>query len=408
MSPVVPQNLAADHAAPPEPRWTAVYSMAFVVAALITSEFLPVSLLTPIARDLHISEGAAGQMITATSVLAVITSLLAASVTRHLDRKVVLLTTSVSLALSNLLVALAPNLLVLMLARVFLGVAMGGFWSLSNATTLRLVPRHALPRALAITASGVAVANVIAAPLGSLLGAALGWRSVFGLAALLGVGGFVWQWISLPRMAPGRATGLDTMVRLLGRREVQIGMAALLLTFGGYMTFFAYLRPFLEQVVRLDVRGVSGVLFALGAAGIVGTALSGRLLAWNARITHILTPLLMGALILGLLAFGHLTILAIPLLVVWGLVNSVLPVAWSNWAIHAVPDEPESAGGLQVAAIQFGMTLGAALGGLAQDHVGSAGVIVISGSALLTGALLIARGLTHHAGPSLRPAVEAG
>lgn len=182
-----------------------MYSMAFVVAALITSEFLPVSLLTPIARDLHITEGAAGQMITATSVFAVVTSLLVASATRTLDRKVVLLAASLSLALSNVLVAVAPNLTVLMLARMFLGVSMGAFWSLSNATTLRLVPGHALPRALAITASGVAIANVIAAPLGSLLGASLGWRSVFGLAALLGVGGFIWQGISLPRMAPRRA-----------------------------------------------------------------------------------------------------------------------------------------------------------------------------------------------------------
>lgn len=187
---------------------------------------------------------------------------------------------------------------------------------------------------------------------------------------------------------------------------MQIGLAALLLTFGGYMTFFAYLRPFLEQVTRLDVRGVSGVLFALGAAGIVGTALSGRLLAWNARLTHVVTPLLMGGLTLGLLVFGHMTPWAIGLLVLWGLVNSVLPVAWSNWAIQAVPDEPESAGGLQVAAIQLGMTLGAALGGLAQDHTGSSGVIVISGSALLIGALLIARGLTHRPVQSLQTAVE--
>ncbi len=117
-----------DLAPPTRPLWTPVLSIAFVVAALITSEFLPVSLLTPIAHDLNISQGAAGQMITATSVFAVITSLIVTSVTRTLDRKIVLLACSVALALSNVLVALAPGLTMLMLARVFLGIAMGGFW----------------------------------------------------------------------------------------------------------------------------------------------------------------------------------------------------------------------------------------------------------------------------------------
>ncbi len=246
MSQVVPSNPTV--AAPTAPLWLPVFSTAFVVFNLITSEFLPVSLLTPIAQDLGISEGAAGQMISATSIAAVFTSLLTAAVTRTLDRKVVLLIASAALVLSNVLVALSPNLFVIMLARLLLGLAMGGFWSLSNATALRLVPRSFLPRALAIISGGVAIANVVAAPLGSVLGAALGWRGVFVIAALLGLVGLVWQWISLPRMAPGRPAELKTLVHLLGRRQVQVGMAALLLTFGGFMTFFAYLRPFLEQV----------------------------------------------------------------------------------------------------------------------------------------------------------------
>lgn len=400
------QTIHQEVAVPSKPMWTPVFSITFVVAGLITSEFLPVSLLTPIARDLGITEGTAGQMITATSIVAVISSLFVTSVTRGLDRKVVLLACSVSLALSNVLVAIAPNLIVLMLARVFLGVAMGGFWSLSTATALRLVPRDAMPKALSIIGSGVAIANVVAAPLGSLLETVLGWRGVFLLAALLGLVGFVWQWFSLPGMAPGRPTGLATMFGLFRRRQVQFGMAAMLLTFGGYMMFFAYLRPFLEQVTGLNVAGVSGVLFTLGAAGIVGTALSGHLLAWNLRLTHGLTPLLMGVLILSLLAFGHFAAWTTVLLFIWGLVNSILPVAWGTWVAQAVPDEIESAGGLQVAAIQLGMTLGASLGGLAFDQTGSTGVILGSGTALLIGSMLILKGLKHHLAAPLDAALH--
>ncbi len=399
MSQITPSNPTVAAPAPTAPLWLPVFSTAFVVMNLITSEFLPVSLLTPIAHDLEISEGAAGQMISATSIAAVFTSLLTASVTRTLDRKVVLLAASAALVLSNVLVALSPNLLVIMLARLLLGLAMGGFWSLSNATALRLVPRSFLPRALAIISGGVAIANVVAAPLGSLLGAALGWRGVFVTAALLGLAGLVWQWVSLPRMAPGHPAELKTLVRLLGRRQVQVGMAALLLTFGGFMTFFAYLRPFLEQVTQIGVAQISGVLLALGVAGLIGTALSSRLLTWNPRRTHIVVPLVMGVLTLGLLFVGHAPFWTIILLTLWGLANSVMPVAWGNWVAHAVPDEPESAGGLQVAAIQFGMTLGAGLGGLAFDYSGSTGLLLGSGAALMAGALLIWKGLNHQTAP---------
>lgn len=374
---------------PSKPMWLPIFSVSFVVMNLITSEFLPVSLLTPIAHDLAVSEGTAGQMITATSIAAVITSLLTASAARRLDRKVLLLGASAALTLSNLLVALAPHLIVIVLARLLLGLAMGVFWSLSNATALRLVPRHMLPKALSIIASGVAIANVMSAPLGSLLGAALGWRGVFIIAALLGLVGFIWQWASLPSMSAGRPAELKTLVRLLARHQVRAGMLAMMFTFGGFMLFFAYLRPFLEQVTHLVVAQISGVLLAIGVAGVIGTALSSRLLMWNLRRTHILMPFLTGILTLSLLVVGHFPTWTTVVLVLSSLVSSVTPVVWGNWVALAVPDEPESAGGLQVAAIQFGMTLGAALGGLIFDYSGSAGLLLGSGAALILGSLLI-------------------
>ena len=391
--PASPEATTPQHAE--QPQWRPIFSLAFVVMNLITSEFLPVSLLTPIARDLGVSEGAAGQMISATSIAAVITSLLTAPVTRRLNRKVVLLGASVALIVSNVLVALAPSLTVIMLARLLLGVAMGGFWSLSNAVTLRLTPRHLIPKALAVTSGGVAIANVFAPPMGSLLGEALGWRGVFSVAALLGAIGLGWQWFSLPPLAPGRPAELRTVFRLLDRPQVRVAVAALVLTFGGYMLFFAYLRPFLEQVTHLSVAQVSGLFLAVGAAGVVGTAFSSRFLTWNLRRTHILVPLVTGVLVLGLLLVGATPVWTAAVLVLLGLVNSVLPVAWGNWLALAVPDEAESAGGLQIAAIQLGMTLGAILGGVMFDRSGSGGLLVSSGAALILGSGLIWKGLNH-------------
>ena len=55
--------------------WGAVAALTLCVATLIASEFMPISLLTPIAADLHMTEGSAGQAIAVSGIFAVLTSL---------------------------------------------------------------------------------------------------------------------------------------------------------------------------------------------------------------------------------------------------------------------------------------------------------------------------------------------
>ena len=142
--------------APDTPAWGAVIAMMLGVFGLVTAEFLPISLLTPMAADLHITESLAGQAISTTAVLAFAASLLVSSVTRALDRRHVLMGLSGLLIVSNLLVAYAPGFLALLLGRMLLGAALGGFWAMSTAIVMRLMPEPLIPRGLSIMVSGVA------------------------------------------------------------------------------------------------------------------------------------------------------------------------------------------------------------------------------------------------------------
>lgn len=147
--------------------WSGVMAMTLCVFALIASEFMPVSLLTPVAQTLSISEGMAGQGITISGAFAVVTSLFILTVAGNLNRKYVLLGMTVLMALSGLIIGLAPNYTLYMFGRALIGIAIGGFWSLSAATAIRLVPARHVTRALAIFNGGNALATVVAAPLGS-------------------------------------------------------------------------------------------------------------------------------------------------------------------------------------------------------------------------------------------------
>jgi predicted MFS family arabinose efflux permease len=140
---------------------------------------MPVSLLTPIASGLHMTEGQAGQAIAVSGLFAVLTSLAISSATRGIDRRIVLLTLTLLMMASGLMVAFAPNAMVFMAGRALIGVVIGGFWSMSAATVMRLVPEDQVARALGILNGGNALATTIAAPMGSFLGQYIGWRGAF-------------------------------------------------------------------------------------------------------------------------------------------------------------------------------------------------------------------------------------
>src|SRR5215469_4519490 len=138
---------------PPNSRtqaWGAVGSMTLCVAMLIASEFMPVSLLTPIATDLRATEGMTGQAISVSGLFAVATSFFIATIAGRFDRRRVLLALTALMAVSLVLIAQAPNFVILMIARAQLGVVIGGFWSLATATVMRLVPQHEVPKALGV------------------------------------------------------------------------------------------------------------------------------------------------------------------------------------------------------------------------------------------------------------------
>jgi predicted MFS family arabinose efflux permease len=366
-----------------QPAWSAVGAMAMCVALLIASEFMPVSLLTPIASDLGATQGMAGQAISISGLFAVVTSLLIPAVASHFDRRRVLMALTGVMLASLVLIACAPNFAVLMVARSLLGITVGGFWALATATVMRLVPAESIPKALGLMYTGNAVAAAFAAPIGSYFGAIIGWRGTFWALAPFVVANLVWQWISLPSMPPQAANPVGKVLGLLKRPNVAFGMAGVMLSFAGAFATFTYLRPFLETYTGVTVPQLSMLLLGLGAAGFLGTYAATVMLGSHLYGLLRWLPLALGAVTLALLAVGHVFWAVALALVAWGALNAAIPVAWSTWLSKGIADEPESGGGLLVAAIQLAIMLGAALGGVLLDHLSITATLI--GGALMLG-----------------------
>lgn len=371
-------------------QWSGVLAMTLAVFTLIASEFLPVSLLTPLAADLGVSEGWAGYGIAVSGACAVVTSLSIARLVGRLDRKILLLSLTALMGFSGLVVALAGNYPTYLLGRALIGVVIGGFWSMSAAVAMRLVPEDEVPKALAIFNGGNALATVIAAPLGSYLGGVMGWRGAFFCLVPIALLAFAWQWMSLPALpANDNSRAATSAPGLLRRPSVALGMLAVGLFFMGQFSLFTYVRPFLETVTGLGVTNLSLTLLALGLAGFIGTLLIGGLIRRGLYTTLTGIPLLMAVLGVALVVWGSSAPLVLGLLSLWGLVATAAPVGWWAWLARSLPADAEAGGGLMVAVVQLSIALGSTLGGLLYDGLAYQ-------ATFLTAALLLvmAAGLT--------------
>lgn len=372
----------------PRESWAAVFAMALAAFVLVASEFMPVSLLTPIALDLHVTEGQAGQGISVSGLFALFTSLLIASVAARVDRKPLLLSLTLLMIVSGTVVAFAPNYWVFMVGRALIGVAIGGFWSLSAATAMRLVPENQITRALAIVNGGNALATVVAAPLGSFLGALIGWRGAFLCLIPVAIVACVWLLFSLPAMKSQNGSVTGNTFKLMKRMPVALGMVAVSVFFMGQFTLFTYLRPFLETVTHVSVSTLSLMLLVLGLAGLAGTFLIEAFLKNNLYRTLIVIPILMAVIALALVSFGSSAATTTVLLGLWGLVATAAPVGWWTWLARTLPDEAEAGGGLMVAIIQLAIASGATVGGLVFDFSGYQATFELSAAILGLAAIL--------------------
>ncbi|TWH15190.1 MULTISPECIES: MFS transporter [Pseudoxanthomonas] len=372
----------------PAARWPAVFSLTLGVFGLVTAEFLPPSLLTAMAADLGVSEGAAGQTVTATAVAAAIAGPSLPVLTGRIDRRLVMLGLTVLLVLSNAMAVWASDLWTLLAARVVLGVALGGFWSMAGPLAMRLVPEAWFARAMALVLSGVSLATVCAAPVGAWMGDTWGWRSAFIAAGVLGLVTLATQWPTLPKL-PARGTAdLHTLVRLLGRPPVRAVLLAVLLVISGHFAGFTYVRPLMENVAGLPIGAISAVLLGYGIAGFFGNLAGGHVAGRSERMAVVLGSASIAVLAAAMLVAGHWAALTSVAIVLWGFAFAAFPVAFQVWIMRAAPDQAEAANGLVVAAFQVAIASGAIGGGVLVDSIGALGGPLFALVAMSLGAAL--------------------
>ncbi|MDG4826620.1 MFS transporter [Asanoa sp. WMMD1127] len=370
--------------------WFAVGAVGLGIFALVTSEFLPASLLPRIAADMGVTEGVAGQAVTATAIMGAITAPTIAIVVPRLDRKLLLALLTLLAVASNALVAVAPWYPLLLVARLLLGIALAGFWAMALAVVGQLVTADKLGRAMTVVNLGVSLATVTAVPVGTYLGEAWGWRPVFWLAgaAALAALGLLLAW--LPPIPAAGAPPLRALVDTARSRTMVLGMLAILLVAGGHFAAFTYVRPAAERVPDITPSSLAVLLTVFGLAAFVGTMIAGPLADRRLRLGVLVAPLLIAAAVTGFALLSDSYAAVAVAVALWGLAFGGLPTLVLTWVARAEPNRLEPAGSLATAMFQVAIATGAAVGGVLVDAFDVRVAMVVAAVAAAIGGFLFA------------------
>jgi predicted MFS family arabinose efflux permease len=381
----------APPAAPSTRTWLAVLSLALGAAIIVTTEFIPVGFLPDVGHDLHVSLGAAGLMVLVPGLSAAITAPLVIVGAGRLDRRRLIVALGLLVVLSNVIAAIAPSFAVVLVARVFLGLAIGGFWAVVPPLGFRLVGPDAGTRATSIILAGLSAGTVVGLPAGQLFGHLVGWRWTFAGAAAAAALVVIAQLALLPRIPPAGRMRFVHLRRVFAVPIARTGLIAAGVVTVGQFAASTFVTPFMRESAHLST-GVSTALFlGYGLAGIAGTLLGSALVARSRIATFVGAAVAFGAILVLLPAVSGAPVAVGALFVAWGLIWGLVPLALQTLMLTATPDAPEASSAILITVMQLSIAIGAALGGLLVDSAGLTAVFVVSGTvAILAGAFAAA------------------
>ncbi|MES2506113.1 MAG: MFS transporter [Verrucomicrobiota bacterium] len=378
-------------AAPRSPlqAWLAVLSVALGAFVIVTSEFLPIGLLTNIASGLHVSDGTAGLMISIPGMVAAIAAPVMTIAAGRVDRRILVLALIGLLIVSNVTAALAPNFAVMLLGRVMFGISLGGFWTIAVTLGGRLVPKESMARATTIILAGISIATVAGVPSGTLIASLVGWRVTFGVVAGVALLVGLVQLFVLPTLPAPPAPGIRQLTHLLRHSDARLGLLTVAFAIAGHFAAYTYVTPFLKENPDITPGFLSSLLLAYGVAGIVGNFVGGAAAARNLRSTVIVVIALLAGTIL-LLPFVHQSQVGVAtLLIGWGLAFGAVPIALQLWVFKAAPEALEGGAALLVSTFQVFIALGSVLGGQVVDAFGTSAVMWGAGGTSLAALVVV-------------------
>jgi predicted MFS family arabinose efflux permease len=373
----------------------ALWALTLSAFAIGTTEFVIVGLIPTVAASLGVSLPSAGLLVSLYALGVAVGAPVLTALTGRVPRKRLLLGLMVLFTAGNLLAWMAPGYGALMAARVLTGLAHGVFFSIGSTIATSLVPREKAASAIALMFTGLTVALVTGVPIGTFIGQHFGWQATFLAVSLLGVVAIVGSALLVPANIAGSApAGLATQLGVLKKPRLLLVYAMTTLGYGGSFVAFTFLAPILQQVAGFSASSVSLVMLLYGVSVAAGNIWGGKLADRHGPVRALQLVFALLALVLFALAFtAPHKVAVLATVLAWGAVafGNVpgLQVYVVQRAHVDAPRAVDVASGLNIAAFNVGIALGAWGGGIIVERLGLMatpwiGALVVGGALALT------------------------
>ncbi len=355
---------------------------------LVTAEFLPSGMLTEMAAALDVTPGQAGQTVTVTALVGLLVAPTVGLIFPRLDRRSLLVWMALAAAASNLVVAISPNLILVLVSRFLLGAAISAFWSMSITVASRIAGPDRLGRAVMFTAAGASLATVAGVPLGVMLSEVADWRTVFAVAGVLTGLLAIGLRALLPSVPAAPAASIRLLVDTVRRPGVGLGLIGHVLVVLGHFIAYSYVRLALERIPEVDAGTIVMLLALFGAGGLVGNIVLGFIIDRSFAFFAIAVPVVIAGAVAAMILLSGSVIGVGVAVVVWGFLFASWLIVVNTWVGHRMPDRLEAGGSLVVVGFQGAIVIAAGVGGLLVDSLGIELVYAVGAAALLIGAVL--------------------
>lgn len=367
--------------------WAALAALSLGAFSYVTTELLPIGLLTSIAEDLSRSVSSVGLLVSGYAVVVVLVSVPLTQLTRTVPRRTLLAGMLAVLVVAALGSAFAPSYELLFAARLVTALTQALFWSVVGSATVHLFPPALRGRALSLLFMGSSMAPVVGVPAGTWLGQQYGWRMAFAaMAVLAAVTG-----IAVATLLPGAGGAGDMQARGDDphRRKYGVLVVVTALAITGGMTAFTYVTPFLLDVARFADSSLAVLLSVSGVAGLFGALAVGPFLVRHSRGVVVAALGVQSVAVAGLFVLGEHQPAVVVLLALLGATISALATAFTARALHVAPGRTDLASAGVSSAYNVGIAAGSFLGGEVVDRYGVRSV-ALAGASFVLAALLAA------------------
>jgi MFS transporter, DHA1 family, inner membrane transport protein len=249
--------------------------LALASFAMGTEAYVYAGHLAALAADLGQPIASTGQIATVFAVTYALTAPLVAGAAARFDRRRVLVVGLGSIALINLLAALAPNFAVLTGLRIAAGLASGLVGPIASVAAAELATPDQRGKAMAIVLAGMTLAFILGIPVGSVVGDFAGWRGTFAYAAAIAVLAGVAIGSVLPAMPGGKRADTATFRAALAPALAR-NLTLTAIGFAATFSTVAYIGPVVTAISGLTGSGIGAMQALIGVGSILGVVIGAR------------------------------------------------------------------------------------------------------------------------------------